>query len=115
MLNLPHKAAQRISDENFFLYFLISGVSPMASVVVWVGATLTLICDPRRDAWDTEPIVDPPAPKPKAENDRWCRIDWLDWLTACRYYNIRYSWLINWYIVWIVRTGPQYYITGLSI
>ena len=34
MLNLPHKAAQRISDENFFLYFLISGVSPMASVVV---------------------------------------------------------------------------------
>lgn len=85
--HIPHNAAHKMSDENFFLYLRISGVSLSASDMGCVGATLTLICDPLRDDWDV--IVEPSeAPNPKAEKDRgWCRSPPPSevLLTACRY------------------------------
>lgn len=80
---LPHNAAHKMSELKRFLYFLISGASvPMSSA--GVGVTLTLICEPRLEACEMEPIVEPSAPKPKAEKDRWCLIDGV-LLTAIRY------------------------------
>ena len=66
-----------MSEPNRFLYFLISGVSLMASTGC-DGVTFTLICEPLRDCLDiedTEPIVEPSAPKPKAEKERWCLME----------------------------------------
>jgi hypothetical protein len=89
--SLPHNEAHKISELNLFLYFLISGVSDVAS---WVcaGVTFTLIWDPRRDwlDWlDCEPTVEPLlAPNPNAEKDLWWRIDGV-LLTAWRYWNTK--------------------------
>jgi hypothetical protein len=86
-LHIPHNAAHKMSDENFFLYLRISGVSLRASDICCVGATLTLICDPLRD--DCDVMVEPSdAPNPKAVKDRgWCLSPppSEELLTACRY------------------------------
>ena len=73
---LPHKEAQRTSELNLFLYFLISGVSETASCEV--GVTFTLMLDSRRGGMA---LLGPPArspaagpvplaPKPNVRNER---------------------------------------------
>lgn len=86
LVYIPHNAAHKMSEENFFLYLRISGVSLKASNIGWEGATLTLIWEPRLD--DCDVSVEPSeAPNPKAEKDLgWClNTPPSELLTACRY------------------------------
>ena len=66
--NLPHSDAQSISELNFFLYFLISGMSFRLSGVV--GFTLTEMLEPRLIGANPGALGDVGlAPKPNAEKD----------------------------------------------